>query len=93
MGRRCQSCGIPLAKDPEGGGTNADGSRSQDYCSFCYQAGAFTDSFSTARQMQTFVRAKLRQQGFPRLIAWLFASDIPRLGRWKTKHGFSPRSK
>jgi hypothetical protein len=93
MGRRCQSCGTPLAKDPEGGGTNADGSKSQEYCSSCYQSGAFTDTFTTARQMQTFVRAKLRQQGFPQILAWLFASDIPRLARWKKKRRFFRRSK
>jgi hypothetical protein len=85
MPRRCQSCGMPLAKDPEGGGTNSDGSRSHHYCSLCYRDGAFTDEFSTAGQMQSFVRTRLRQQGFPRLLAWLFASDIPRLARWSLK--------
>jgi hypothetical protein len=87
MRRRCQSCGMPFAKDPEGGGTDAGGSRSRDYCSYCYKDGVFTDGFSTARQMQAFVRARLRQQGFPRLLAWLFASDIPRLTRWKMRAG------
>lgn len=86
--RRCQSCGLPLAKDPQGGGTNADGSQSHEYCSHCYQLGAFTDSFATAGQMQKFVRAELRRQGFPRLLAWLFAADIPRLARWRTRTGW-----
>lgn len=36
----CQSCGMPLV---EGNiGTNSDGSRSEDYCGYCYQNGDFT---------------------------------------------------
>ncbi len=33
MGKRCQSCGMPISKDPEGGGSETDGSRSAKYCS------------------------------------------------------------
>jgi hypothetical protein len=39
----CQSCGMPLSKDPLGGGTNADGSRNTEYCSHCYKSGCFTE--------------------------------------------------
>ena len=38
----CQSCGMPMSKDPQGGGTNADGSKNENYCSYCYQNGEFT---------------------------------------------------
>ncbi len=38
----CQSCGMPLG-DVEGQyGTEKDGSHNHDYCSYCYQNGAFT---------------------------------------------------
>ena len=30
--KNCQSCGMPLSRDPNGGGTNADGSASAMYC-------------------------------------------------------------
>jgi len=33
----CQSCGMPMKQDPQGGGTNADGSINIMYCSYCYQ--------------------------------------------------------
>ena len=36
----CQSCGMPLTSD-EVCGTNADGSLSADYCTYCYQQGKF----------------------------------------------------
>jgi hypothetical protein len=26
----CQSCGMPLKQDPQGGGTNADGSKNKE---------------------------------------------------------------
>ena len=38
----CQSCGMPHAKDPGGGGSEADGTKSTTYCSLCYKDGAFT---------------------------------------------------
>ena len=37
----CQSCGMPL--NDENRGTNADGSKNEDYCMYCYQNGKFTN--------------------------------------------------
>lgn len=37
----CQSCSMPLAKDDEKG-TNADGSKSEEYCIYCFVNGEFT---------------------------------------------------
>lgn len=37
----CQSCGMPL-NEPELTGTNADGSKNEDYCCYCFANGAFT---------------------------------------------------
>lgn len=37
----CQSCGMPLQKQEEAG-TNQDGSRNDEYCSYCFKDGAFT---------------------------------------------------
>ena len=35
----CQSCGMPLTEDVLG--TNADGSKNEDYCMYCYMDGKF----------------------------------------------------
>ena len=35
----CQSCGMPLNEDVLG--TNADGSKNEDYCMYCYMDGKF----------------------------------------------------
>ncbi len=47
-GPYCQSCGMPLSKDEKGGGTEADGRKSSQYCSHRYAGGRFTDPDLTA---------------------------------------------
>jgi len=37
----CQSCGYPMKKDPQGGGTEEDGSINKKYCYMCYKDGKF----------------------------------------------------
>lgn len=41
-GSVCQSCGMPM-KDVEDFGTNADKTQNNDYCSYCYKGGVFTN--------------------------------------------------
>ncbi len=82
--KSCQNCGMPLKKDPQNGGTEKDGAKSQDYCSFCYKDGKFTSSeINTAKKMQTFCIEKMKEQGTPKFIAWIFTRGIPKLKRWK----------
>jgi Putative zinc ribbon domain len=72
MAGDCQSCGMPLAKDPGGGGTEANGAESALYCSLCYRDGAFLQADFNAAQMQAFCVEQLSKKGMPRLMAWLF---------------------
>lgn len=81
--KHCQSCGMPLRKDPKGGGTNKDGSTSTMYCSHCYVEGNFTKPDMTVQQMQEFVKNKLKEMKFPGFLARYFAKGIPKLERWK----------
>ena len=78
----CQSCGMPMKRDPQGGGTSADGSKSATYCSHCYRDGKFTQPDITAEQMQEFVKGKLKEYGFPGFMAAFMSRSIPRLKRW-----------
>ena len=41
----CQSCGMPL-DTPESHGTNQDGSLNQEYCTYCYKDGNFTQDIT-----------------------------------------------
>lgn len=78
----CQSCGMPLKKDPAGGGTNADGTRSTEYCSKCYQNGRFTHPNMMVDEMVVLVKGKLKEMGFPGFMAWMFTRNILKLKRW-----------
>jgi hypothetical protein len=82
MSKFCQSCGMPMKKDPQHGGLNKDGTKNRDYCSYCYVDGEFTFK-GNAREMQKFCVEKMKEMGSPSFVAWLFTRNIPRLARWR----------
>lgn len=82
MAQHCQSCDMPLSKDPEGGGTEADGTRTTEYCSYCYQSGAFTYQGNDVKEFQSYVVSQMVKDGWFRPVAWLFTRRIPKLKRW-----------
>jgi hypothetical protein len=84
MNKFCQSCGMPMKKDPQHGGMNADGSKSTEYCSYCYKDGAFSSpEIDNPKKMQEFCIGKMKEMGMPGFVAWLFTRGIPKLKRWK----------
>lgn len=74
---------MPLTKDPHGGGTEKDGSKSTRYCSLCYKDGAFIGADCTVEQMQDIVENAMKAQGFNWFMRKMARLQIPRLGRWK----------
>lgn len=73
---------MPMKKDPQGGGTNADGSKSGKYCSYCYVGGGFTAD-CTAEEMQQFCCDHMvKNMNMPKFLAKLFTRGIPKLERW-----------
>jgi hypothetical protein len=78
----CQSCGMPMVKDPQGGGTEANGSKSAMYCSYCYQQGKFTLPDFTAPQMMELVKGKMKEMHIPGFISYFMVKNIPKLKRW-----------
>lgn len=78
----CQSCGIPFNK-AAGHGTEADGTESAKYCSYCYANGRFVQPDWTAGDMQVYAAKKLQQYGLPGLLADLLTKGIPKLERWQ----------
>jgi hypothetical protein len=76
---------MPMNKDPQGGGVNADGSKNTTYCSYCYQNGAFVGGEMTVGQFQDFCKQKMMENGSSRFIAWLFTRGMKRLKRWSGK--------
>lgn len=80
----CQSCRLPLV--PQVQGTEADGSKSESYCMYCYQNGAFTEEL-TMEDMITR-RAPVFANSNPDMTIQealdLLHELLPKLERWKT---------
>ena len=80
----CQSCGMPLLGEQDKG-TEAGGARSEDYCTYCYQDGAFTQT-CTMEEMIDFCakfeaeqgRAASAEEAKAQMRQWL-----PTLKRWR----------
>jgi len=79
----CQSCGMPMKKDPSGGGTDKSGAKNPKFCSFCYQKGKFTQPDLTVEQMQKFCIVKMKEMGMPKFVGWILTRGLPKLDRWK----------
>ena len=45
----CQSCEMPLTDEIRG--TNADGSKNEDYCIYCYKDGKFLQDCTMDEEM------------------------------------------
>lgn len=80
----CQSCDMPMSKDPENGGTEKDGNRSEKYCSLCYGEGTFYYTGTNVKDFQRMVVNEMVKKGWFRPIAWFFTRRIPKLERWRT---------
>jgi hypothetical protein len=80
---QCQSCGMPLKRDPNGGSKNTDGTINELYCSYCYMDGAFINPTNNVKEFQELCRLKMIEGGHNKLMAWLFSRGMSRLGRWK----------
>ncbi len=83
--KMCQSCRMPMNKDPQGGGTNADGSKNPEYCSYCYQNGKFLYEGNDVKEFQELCRQKMVESGHNKFMAWLFTRGMKRLARWKNR--------
>ncbi|MFZ6022524.1 MAG: zinc ribbon domain-containing protein [Patescibacteria group bacterium] len=81
----CQSCGYPMEAGSEKCGTNADGSRSDKYCSMCYMDGKFLSppEVDTAEKFQKYCMQEMKKDGMNGLMAWFLTRGIPRLERWR----------
>jgi len=46
----CQSCGMPMNSE-EMFGKNTDGTKNEDYCTYCYPEGRFNNPSETFEEM------------------------------------------
>lgn len=48
----CQSCGMPMGDTDEMYAKESDGSKSEDYCSYCYENGSFTSTITMEEMIE-----------------------------------------
>ena len=83
--QQCQSCGMPLITKKAGDcrGTEADGSKSEKWCSLCYANGRFLTPDCTLDQMIEIVDKALKEQNSSVIMRWMAKKQIPSLERWR----------
>ena len=84
--RFCESCGAPMGENNEMYGTEANGSKSTDFCKHCYDLGAFLQPDITLDEMIEFVAGiMVKDFGFsPEDAMEQCKEGIPNLKRWRT---------
>jgi len=80
----CQSCSMPLDK-PELLGTEKDGNKNMEYCTYCYQNGAFINPNMTLDEMKTLVTGQMEKRKIDTGIIHMAVSSLPNLKRWRKK--------
>ena len=82
----CQSCAMPLEK-PEDFGTERDGSKSVDYCHYCYADGAFSGEMTMEEMIEGCVPFSLEAGAYPTAEAARagMRAFFPTLKRWAGK--------
>ena len=73
---------MPLDK-PEMLGTEKDGSKTKEYCTYCYQNGAFINPNMTLAEMKTLVKEQMEKMKIDAAVINMAVSTLPNLKRWK----------
>ena len=79
----CQSCTMPLDSDAVKG-TEKDGSKSSEYCMYCYENGALKNPEMTLDQMEDIVKTQMQKMNLPENVVNMSLKMLPTLKRWRT---------
>ena len=84
--RYCQSCAMPMGATDELCGTEKDGTKSADYCKYCYENGAFTFHGTMQEMIEICLPPMVANNpGMTEAQARdIMNSFLPTLKRWKT---------
>lgn len=80
----CQSCAMPM-QNPDDFGTNADGSNNNEYCSYCFRNGKFTEPNMTVEQMIEKCAGIMKQMQMPQAQIEQTKTFMPMLKRWRVE--------
>lgn len=65
-------------------GNEKDGSKSEKFCSLCYEDGKFIQPDITLDEMKGVVDKALKEQHWPGPLRWAAKKQLPKLERWKS---------
>lgn len=79
----CQSCGMPLNNDVLG--TNCDGSKNTDYCTYCFKDGKFTAEISMDEMIEFCIKPMVdaNKDMSEEKARSMMKQFFPTLKRWK----------
>ena len=78
----CQSCTMPIDNVADRG-TEKDGSKSSEYCKYCYQNGAFINPGMSFEEMKSLVVDQMKKMNLPPDIIQNSVRSLPNLKRWR----------
>lgn len=78
----CQSCTMPIDNVADRG-TEKDGSKSNEYCKYCYQNGALVNPKMTFEEMKSLVITQMKKMNLPPDIIQKSVRNLPYLKRWR----------
>lgn len=78
----CQSCTMPIDNIADRG-TEKDGSKSSEYCKYCYQNGAIVNPNMTFEEMKSLVITQMQKMNLPADIIQKSVKSLPYLKRWR----------
>ena len=78
----CQSCTMPIDNVADRG-TEKDGSKSNEYCKYCYQNGAFINPDMSFDEMKSLVITQMEKMNLPADIIQNSVRSLPNLKRWR----------
>ena len=79
----CQSCGMPLNKE-EVKGTEKNGLKTDDYCKYCYENGAFKNPEMNLEDMKKNVQNQMKKMQLHENVIQKAVNILPALKRWKS---------
>jgi len=78
----CQSCGMPMEDSLYG--TEKDGTKSDDYCIYCYKDGEFENPNETMEDMIETCVPFMKESGMDeKQSREILNNTLPQLKRWK----------
>lgn len=80
----CQSCGMPL-DDLDLWGTEKDGSRTNEYCKYCYKEGQFIHPEASLDDFMKHTTTVMKKKRLPDAIIERSVATLPFLKRWRAK--------